>query len=89
MPKKNGYDRYLEFQFSKQSKKYVMSDFFNALFTAMGRADTGNLARIEKGFPEEVEAYKTWTRVGVKEFLANCNPDHHLMKALAEGKIAI
>ena len=86
MPKKNGYDRYLEYQFRRA---FPMSDFFAALFNAMGQADTGNLERIAKGFPEEVEAYKTWTRVGVKEFLAKCTPDHYLMKALAEGKIAI
>ena len=52
MPK-NGFDRYLEYQFRRA---YRMSDFFEALFKAMGHADTGNLARIEKGFPEEVEA---------------------------------
>lgn len=62
----NGYDRYLEKQFS------IGGGFFNTLFEAIARADEGNLAM---GFPEEVDVYKTWTREGRDAFLAKCSPD--------------
>lgn len=65
----NGYDRYLDFQYRQSG------DFFRNLFQAIQQADHINLAKIAKGYPEEVEAYKTWTRVGVKEFLKKVSPE--------------
>lgn len=37
--------------------------FFTALATAISRADIVNLARLEKGFPEEVRAYRSFSMV--------------------------
>lgn len=68
----NGYDKYLEFQYKQTG------DFFTALFNAISRADGNNLSLLTKGFPSEVEAYKTWTRIGVKEFLRHISQDHRL-----------
>lgn len=78
---KNGYDRYLECQFGWSG------DFFRTLFDAIARADTKNTEKLRLSFPEEVEAYLTWTRKGQDEFLAKCNPDHPLMKELKEGNL--
>jgi hypothetical protein len=71
MGKRNGYDRYLDYQYGSGGS------FFKALFDAIKQADYINLAKIELGFPEEVEAYKTWTRVGVEPFVDKLSPDHH------------
>ena len=64
--KKNGFDRYLDYQYRQSGS------FFQALFDAIKQADKYNLPRIALGFPEEVEAYVTWTRVGVEEFAKRC-----------------
>ncbi len=40
----------------------VYGDFFTALFNAIIRADEGNLFRLGGGYPNEVRAYKRWTR---------------------------
>lgn len=63
---KNGFDRYLDFQYRSGGS------FFKALFQAIQRADVNNLPKLALGFPEEVEAYITWTRVGVEEFAERC-----------------
>ena len=75
----NGYDRYLDKQFG------MGGGFFNALFEAIARADEGNLTKLAAGFPEEVDAYKTWTRIGRDEFLAKCSPDHVMMSKIKDG----
>jgi len=36
--------------------------FYKHLFEAIYRADDGNLERLERGFPEEVQAYKNYSR---------------------------
>jgi hypothetical protein len=36
------------------------SSFFEALWEAISMADTVNLARLERGFPEEVHAFIRW-----------------------------
>ena len=38
------------------------SSFMNNLFQAMSKADTVNLSRLSRGFPEEVDAYRRYTR---------------------------
>jgi len=42
---------------------HFSGDFNRALFEVIGRADEINLYRLARGFPEEVEAYKNYTRV--------------------------
>jgi hypothetical protein len=74
MNPKNGYDRYLEYQL------HMSGSFFAALFDTITRADEGNLNRLTQSFPEEVEAYKTFTRIGLQEFLAKCTSDSELLK---------
>ena len=69
---KNGYDRYLDFQYGRSG------DFFRVLFQAITLADSDNTLKLAKGFPEEVNAYKTWTRIGVEEFLPMLSPGHDL-----------
>ena len=66
---KNGFDRYLDFQYGKSG------DFFQGLFQAITFADSSNMKKLAKVYPEEVEAYKTWTRIGVEEFLKKVSPD--------------
>lgn len=63
-----GYDRYLKYQFR------LLGSFFTALFDAISRADEDNLDALAKGFPEEVDAYKTWARVGSAQLVAKCSP---------------
>lgn len=65
--KKNGFDRYLDFQYKSGGS------FFKALFQTIQKADVNNLPKLALGFPEEVRAYKTWTRVGVEEFARCCS----------------
>lgn len=64
--RKSGFDRYLDFQYRSGGS------FFKALFLTIQKADKYNLPKLALGFPEEVEAYKTWTRVGVEEFAKRC-----------------
>lgn len=70
----NGYDKYLEFQYRQTG------DFYTSLFRTIQQADTQNLAKFAQGFPSEVEAYKCWTRIGVKEFVKHVSPGHRLLK---------
>lgn len=79
----NGYGRYLEFQFHRSG------DFVTALFNAIGRADDENLARLAKGFPEEVEAHKTWTRVSSEEVLKRAGENHWIVQKVRSGELAI
>ena len=74
----NGYDKYLEFQFRQSGS------FYEHLFNAIIAADRANRAKLALGFPEEVEAYKTFTRVGVDAFLEGCSPDHPLVARMRE-----
>ena len=74
----NGYDKYLEFQFRKSGS------FYERLFSAITAADRGNLVKLALGFPEEVEAYKTFTQIGVDAFLKKCSPDHPLVPQMRE-----
>ena len=69
----NGYDKYLEYQYRQTG------DFYTLLFRTIMQADTKNMERLSKGFPREVEAYLTWSRVGVKEFAKHVSPDHRLL----------
>ena len=78
-PKMQGYTRYLENQFRWSGS------FFAALFGAISNSDEGNRAKLALGFPFEVEAYNTWTRVGRDAFLAECDPDHPLVKGIEAG----
>ena len=79
----NGYDKYLEFQF-RQSGNFYGNYFYEHLFNAICVAGGDNLAKLALGFPEEVEAYKTFTRVGVEAFLEKCSPDHPLITRMRE-----
>jgi hypothetical protein len=69
----NGFDKYLEFQYEQTGS------FYTTLFHAIQIADEENLTKLAAGFPQEVEAYKTYTRIGVEAFLAKCTPTHKLV----------
>jgi len=75
----NGYDKYLEFQYRQSGH------FYTALFETISKADEDNLELLSKGFPEEVDGFKIFTRVGVKEFLSHCSKDHPLKKMMHDG----
>ena len=79
----NGYDRYLEFHFG------MTGNFFKSLFNVIAIADNRNIEKLRLGFPEEVDAYLIFTRVGKDAFLSKCNPDHVLMKDLEAKKILL
>jgi len=72
----NGFDKYLEYQFQQTGH------FFTQLFDLISRADEDNLVKLAKGFPQEVEAYKTWTRKGVDEFRKSVSAGHPLLQRL-------
>jgi hypothetical protein len=74
--RKNGFDLYLEFQYRQAG------DFVTGLFNAITVADSKNLAALAGPFPSMIEAYKTWTRVGVKEFAEKVTPGHRLLETL-------
>ena len=42
---------------------HLQNSFFTALAEAISRADIFNLARLEKGFPEEDRAYRDFSMV--------------------------
>lgn len=64
-------------------------DFFTYLFRAISLADESNLAKLARGFPEEVEAYKTWTRVGRETFLDKCSDEHPLKVRVLAGEFTL
>lgn len=78
-----GYDLYLEHQFRHSGS------FVALLFQAIEHADEENLDRLAKGFPEEVEAYKTWSRVGQEAFLEGCDPSHPLVRGIRSGDLMV
>lgn len=80
MAKKTGYDRHLEWMYRESG------GFFEYLFEAIYRADTSHLEKLQLGFPEEVDAVKTWKLEGQTAFLAKVSPDHPILKEIAEGK---
>lgn len=73
---KNGYDRYLEFQFRQTGK------FFTLLFEAISNADEINVELLRKGFPEEVDAVHAWQRQGQDALIGKCTPGHPLIERL-------
>ena len=76
----NGYDKYLEYQF------HWTGSFYTDLFRLIELADEWNLAKLAKAFPEEVDAYKLWSRQGMEALAAKCSPGHPLLADLrAEG----
>jgi len=79
----NGFDRYLEFQFR------IAGDFYTALFQAIQQADEDNLERLAKGFPEEVEAYKVWARMGKDYFLQRCTDSMPLKRKVLAGEFVL
>lgn len=79
----NGYGKYLEFQFHRSGS------FMTALFEAIVRADDENLARLAKGFPEEVEAHKTWTQISSEEVLRRAGEEHWIVRKIRSGELAI
>ena len=70
----NGYDKYLEYQYRQTG------DFYTLLFQTIQQADGQNLEKLAQGFPSEVEAYKCWTRTGVKEFVKHVSSNHRLLE---------
>ena len=80
---KNGYDRYLDFQFR------MTGDFFTHLFQAISRADSNNTEKLRLAFPEEVDAYLTWAREGSEFLLEKCSPNSPLLKEIEEGTKAL
>ena len=76
---KNGYDHYLDFQFD------YSGHFFKMLFGAIAYADVKNTEKLRLAFPEEVEAYETWTQIGVDIFLSKCSPGNPIVQDIADG----
>jgi len=72
----HGFNKYLEYQYRQSG------DFYQALWLAIMRADTKNTARLAKGFPSEVEAYRVWSQEGAEAFAEQCSPDHPLLPRL-------
>ena len=70
--KKEGFSKYLEYQYRQTGS------FYTQLFKAIQVADPENRARLVAGFPEEVEAYLTWSRKGAQDFLEHIPKDHRL-----------
>ena len=61
-----GERRFCDFMYNKSGS------FYKTLFEAIFRADKYNLAKLKKGFPEEVDAYLGYTRTaGYWEKLEN------------------
>lgn len=73
---KNGYDRYLDYQYS------MGGGFFKALFDAIKLADIDNTAKLMLAFPEETDAFRLWTRVGVHTFALRVTPGFELLDKL-------
>ena len=59
------------------------------MFEIIAKADGNNLEKLAKGFPEEVDAYKTWTRVGKEAFLAKCSPDNPILAKIQKGEMVL
>jgi hypothetical protein len=72
----SGYDLFLEFQYNQSG------GFFSTLFMAIQLADFENLARLEKGFPEEVDAFRRWSHEGPAALAEKVTPDHPLLERL-------
>jgi hypothetical protein len=81
--KHNGFDKYLEYQF------HLSGNFYTRLFQAIELADEENLAKLSTAFPQEVEAYKTWSQVGQRQFIEKCSPDHPLLQRVAKGEAVL
>ena len=79
---KNGYDRYLDYQYSKSG------NFFRALFYAIRTADPINLLNLQKGFPEETAAYVAFTQGSLEDFYAQCTPGNPLIQRMRDENIA-
>jgi uncharacterized membrane protein len=54
------------------------------LFQLIASADRFNRAKIAQAFPEEVQAYQTFTEVGPEAFSQLCHPEHPLLKKFLE-----
>jgi len=54
----HGERKLLEWQFK------ASGHFYKALWEAICHADEGNLDRLEKGFPSEVQAYRDYAHTG-------------------------
>jgi len=76
--KPNGFDKYLDYQYRRSG------GFYKSLFDTIKKADPENTERLRKGFPEEVDAYLIWTRVGVEEFAKKCSPGNPLLATLVD-----
>lgn len=77
-----GFDRFIEYQYG------YTGDFYTLLFKAIQQADEQNLDRMSKGFPEEVSAYKLWSREGPEALSARVTPGHPLLKNLADESVS-
>lgn len=65
----NSYEQYLMFQY------HMAGDFVASLYRLISMADEDNLARLEEGFPDEVDAYRVWTGWGRHELYSRCSPE--------------
>ena len=74
----SGFDKYLEFQYRQSGS------FYKKLWEAIHQADEDNLAKLAEGFPEEVEAYKLWTRQGAGALLSKVSAGHGLRRPLID-----
>lgn len=76
MSKSSGYDKYLEFQFRETG------NFYSKLFDLIAIADFEYIEKLRLIFPEEVDAYQTFTRIGQEAFLAKCTKGHPLIEQM-------
>lgn len=74
----NGADNYLEFYYSQSGA------FYTLLFQLIASADRFNRLKLAEVFPEEVQAYQTFTEISPEAFSQLCHPDHPLLKKFLE-----
>lgn len=75
---KNGYDRYLDYQYQRSG------GFFKAVFDAIKLADSDNTKKMALAFPEEVDAFRLWTRVGVPDLARRVTVGYSLLDDLCK-----
>lgn len=82
---KNGYDRFLDFQFNYSGA------FFKLLFQTMFQADPENLSKLAMAFPEEAAAVDWFKNhpQGKKYVVNHANSSNPLVKDIREGRLIL
>lgn len=72
------FDKYLEYQYQQTG------GFYTSLFETISYADPIHLIQLNRSFPNEVQAYVTFTTKSLEEFVANCTIDHPLLPSFKQ-----